>query len=118
MLNKMTRPEPASEEDGGKLDAKSFSLASDIVELVVLTDDDSFLQTLRDAVGDARRVWHVPSADQVGDLLMAGQVGILILDAPVLHQSGTAFISQIKRQFPDLVVVVAGNRDAESSLAG
>jgi TonB family protein len=107
----------ASEEDG-TLEALKFSLASDIVELVVLTADDIFLQTLREAVGGARRLWHVPSADKVSDLLVAGQVGILVLDVQTLQEAAPAtFIVQIKRQFPDLVVVVAGNRDAEVWLA-
>jgi TonB family protein len=95
-----------------------FSLASDIVELVVLTTDEAFLQTLREAVGGARRLWHVPSGDKVSDLLLAGEVGILVLDVQALSESPSTFIGQIKRQFPDLVVVVAGNRDAEISLAG
>ena len=55
----------ASEEEGATLDALRFSLASDIVELVVLTADEAFLQTLREAVGGARRVWHVPTAEKV-----------------------------------------------------
>jgi protein TonB len=108
----------ASDEEGGTLDALRFSLASEIVELVVLTGDEVFLQTLREAVGSARRVWHVPSADKVSDLLVAGQVGILVLDVQALIETSAVFVAQIKRQFPDLVVVVAGNRDAETSLAG
>ncbi len=107
----------ASSEDGRR-NALKFSLASDIVELVVLTADDAFLQTLRDAVGRSRRLWHVPSADKVSDLLLAGQVGILVLDVQALHETATVFVTQIKRQFPDLVVVVAGNRDAETLLVG
>jgi TonB family protein len=107
----------ASDEEGGGLDALRFSLASDIVELVVLTCDEAFLQTLRDAVGSARRLWHVPSADKVSDLLVAGGVGILVLDVQSLNEAATVFVGQLKRQFPDLVVVVAGNRDAETSLA-
>jgi protein TonB len=85
---------------------------------VVLTIDEVFLLTLREAVGGARRLWHVPSADKVGDLLVAGQVGILVLDVQTLNEAPSVFVGQIKRQFPDLVVVVAGNRDAEISLAG
>ena len=108
----------ASGEEGATLDALRFSLASDIVELVVLTADEAFLQTLREAVGTARRLWHVPSADKVSDLLVAGEVGILVLDVQTLHEAPTVFIGEIKRQFPDLVVVVAGNRDAEILLAG
>jgi TonB family protein len=107
----------ASDEERGSLDALRFSLASDIVELVVLTCDEAFLQTLREAVGSARRLWHVPSGDKVSDLLVAGEVGILVLDVHTLSEAPDVFIAQIKRQFPDLVVVVAGNRDAETSLA-
>lgn len=108
----------ASDEEGATLDALRFSLASDIVELVVLTCDETFLQTLREAVGGARRLWHVVSGDKVSDLLVAGEVGILVLDVHALSESPGVFIGQIKRQFPDLVVVVAGNRDTETSLAG
>ena len=97
--------------------AGRFSHAHDIVELVVLTGDDVFLRTLRAAVGASRRVWHVPSADKVGDLLVAGQVGILVLDTQVVPDTAGVFVAQIKRQFPDLVIVVAGNRDAQSALA-
>jgi TonB family protein len=111
------QPVLASDEDGDTIGRLGFSLASDIVELVILTTDDTFLQTLREAVGSARRLWHVPSADKVSDLLLAGQVGILVLDVQALHEAANVFVSQIKRQFPDLVIVVAGNRDAENSLA-
>jgi TonB family protein len=107
----------ASEEDGGSLDSLRFSLASDIVELVVLTADEAFLLTLREAVGGARRLWHVLSADKVSDLLIAGEVGIVVLDVQALTESASVFIGQIKRQFPDLVVVVAGHRDDENALA-
>jgi TonB family protein len=60
----------------------------------------------------------VPTADKVSDLLVAGEVGILILDVQALNEAATEFVGQIKRQFPDLVVVAAGTRDAETSLAG
>jgi TonB family protein len=115
----MERKQPvlASDEEGGTLDLR-FSLASEIVELVVFTADEAFLQTLREAVGGARRLWHVPSADKVSDLLIAGEVGILVLDVLALNEAATIFIAQIKRQFPDLVILVAGNRDAEISLTG
>ena len=108
----------ASDEDGDALAAIKFSLASDIIELVVLTVDAAFLQTLRDAVGNARRLWHVLSSDKVSDLLVAGQVGIFVLDVQGLNVPANLFVEQIKRQFPDLVVIVAGNRGDETTLAG
>jgi TonB family protein len=110
-------PVLAPEDDSREIEALRFSLASDIVELVVLTADDIFLQTLREAVGPTRRLWHVPTSDKVSDLLIAGSVGILVLDVQAVHEMGSRFISEIKRQFPDLVIVVAGTREAETALA-
>lgn len=107
----------APDEERLELSAIRYSLASDIVELVVLTADQVFLQTLREAVGPSRRLWHVPSGDQVGDLLLAGGVGILVLDVHSLLETPTVFIGQIKRQFPDLVILVGGPREAENALA-
>ena len=107
----------ASEDESGALAALRFSLASDIVELVVLTTDEAFLQTLRDGVGAARRLWHVLSSDKISDLLVAGGVGIVVLDVQALNEAATRFVADIKRQFPDLVVVAAGNRESETELA-
>ena len=107
----------ASEDESPGLAALRFSLASDIVELVVLTVDELFLQTLREGVGPARRLWHVLSPDKVSDLLVAGGVGILVLDVQALNEAAARFVADIKRQFPDLVVLVAGNREAETELA-
>jgi protein TonB len=108
----------ASDDRDNTLSSFSASFATDIVELVVYTADDAFLHTLKSSAGDARRLWHVPSADKVADLLVAGQVGILVLDVQALGSESNVFIMHLKRQFPDLVLVVAGSRDAEIELAG
>ena len=50
-------------------------------------------------------------------MLLTGGVGILIIDASTLNETPGVFVSQIKRQFPDVVVLVAGHRDAETALA-
>ncbi len=95
----------------------AFGLASDIVELLVLTDDERLLDMLRTVVGRVRRVWQAASADSVGDLLLAGSVGILVLDSSMLRAEAATFIVDIKRQFPDLVIVLVGDRDIEVTLA-
>lgn len=110
-------PKSRQPSSGPHEDAPSATHASDIVELVVFTNDATFLETLREAVRGSRRLWHVASADKVGDLLLAGQVGILVVDVPTLQQAASAFVSEIKRQFPDLIVLVAGDKEAESWLS-
>ncbi len=97
-------------------DMRRSSRAHEIIELIVVSDDEGLLQTLRTAVGSARRIWQISSSDKVSDLLIAGEVGILILDVPAGGGSAR-FIVDIKRQFPDLVIVLAGNREAETALA-
>ncbi len=107
---------PSDDQDDER-NLLNYSFASEIVELVVFSIDEAFLQTLREAVGTARRIWHVPSADKVCDLLLAGQVGILVLDVQALAEDVGVFVGQLKRQFPDLVLVVAGGRETENLLA-
>ena len=98
----------ASDEEGGSLDALRFSLASDIVELVVLTCDEAFLQTFREAVGGARRLWHVPSGDKVSDLLVAGEVGILVLDVHALSDADKLSLTTADRNFTIRTVACFG----------
>ncbi len=97
-------------------DTRRSSRAHEIIELIVVSADEGLLQTLRTAVGSARRIWQIASSDKVSDLLIAGEVGILILDVPARGDTAR-FIVDIKRQFPDLVIVLAGNREAETALA-
>lgn len=107
-----------SQDAAGAPGQRRYSQASDIVELVVLTADAPFLQTLREAVGASRRLWHVPSPDKVSDLLAAGGVGILMLDAQVLEAAHLrGFVENIKQLFPALVLIVAGTRESEGALA-
>ena len=107
----------AIDRDRNLPEIKRSSRAHDIVELIVVSDDEGLLQTLRTAVGSARRIWHIASPDKVSDLLIAGEVGILIWDVPASDGDTARFIVDIKRQFPDLVIVLAGIRESENALA-
>jgi DNA-binding NtrC family response regulator len=112
----MDNPRFKSIDDSAAI-AHGTSVAGEIVELVVLTQDEPFLQTLKEAVGNSRRVWPVATAEQVSDLLVAGEVGIFVLDARALRGNTQLFVAEIKRQFPDLVLIAAGDRDDETHLA-
>ncbi len=93
------------------------SSASDIVEIVVVTRDEFFLGTLRTSLGPATRLWHVPSAEKTADLLIAGSVGIMVLDLTGLGTGSAQFIGQMRRQFPELVLLAAGLREDEAAIA-
>jgi TonB family protein len=113
----MANPRLEPTQDASASSAGTVAEASDIIELVVLSQDEHFLDTLKEAVGQSRRVWEVPSSEQVSDLLVAGGVGIFVLDLRTLAGNAAVFIQEIKRQFPDLVLVAAGAREDEMALA-
>jgi len=92
------------------------SAAHEIVELVVLTAEEHFLAILREAVNGATRLWNVSSPEKVTDLLLAGEVGILAIDGAAIT-GHTAFIQELKKQFPELVILFAGTREDETRLA-
>jgi protein TonB len=109
---------PSVDRESAALEALKLSIAGDFVEVVALTRDNILAGALRDALGPTRHLWLAQSVDMMSDFLLAGGVGVLLVDAAALDGNPAALIGQIKRQFPDLVVMAAGHRDSEAGLAG
>lgn len=90
-----------------------------IVDVAVLTADDSLLATLQDAVGTEHALWHAPSADAAVDLLVGGRCGILIVDLQLIARSDApALLERLQSQFPELVLLATGRREEEGAVAG
>ncbi|HEX3845836.1 MAG TPA: TonB family protein [Steroidobacteraceae bacterium] len=106
------------DRESAALEALKHSIAGDFVEVVALTRDDVLAGAMRDALGPTRHLWLARSVDMMSDFLLGGGVGVLLIDAAALGGNPAALIGQIKRQFPDLVVMAAGHRDSEAALAG
>ena len=112
------RPVLAPEDESRAMAALRFSLASDIVELVVLTADEAFLQTLARGRGSCAPALARPVLGQGQRPAGGGRrrhPGARRAGAATRLPRGSS--REIKRQFPDLVIVVAGNREAETELA-
>jgi len=86
--------------------------------LVVLTHDAALFDSIRSAVGDRHPAWRAPTSEEAVDMLLLGRCGVLIVDMAAVSMHPTSLIEQIHTQFPDVVVVVAGDRDDEPALAG
>ncbi len=86
-------------------------------DLVVLTDAEDFHSAVKDAVNAQQRVWRVPTAEQAAELLIAGRVGVLIIDSDSLPHGAPTLITRLNLEFPDLVVVVAGTHDEAPQFA-
>lgn len=89
-----------------------------MVDVVVLTGDLALFEATRHAVGDRNPSWRAPTAEDAVDLLLAGRCGVLLLDMATATTQPASLVEQIVRQFPDVVVVVAGRREDEPVLAG
>jgi protein TonB len=105
------RFDPAAEADRG------HSHGAHDTDLVVLTDAEDFHSAVKAAVNAQQRVWRVPTAEQAAELLIAGRVGVLIVDSDSLPHGAPTLIMRLNLEFPDLVVVVAGTHDEAPQFA-
>ncbi len=96
--------------------AAQLAAVGETVEVLALTTDESLLATLRQSVGNRQRVWHAADREQAIELIMAGRVGVIVVDGPATGGESAAFCEQLRAQFPDLVLMVAGGADEQTHL--
>ncbi len=89
-----------------------------MVDVVVLSGDLALYDAIRDSVGERNPVWRARSAAEAVDLLLTGRSGVLLVDLASVSSQPSTLVKQIVDQFPDVVVVVAGQREDEPVLAG
>src|SRR5688572_27392805 len=96
--------------------AAQISAVGETIEVLVLTADEALLALLRQSVGANQRVWHAVDRDQAVELIMAGNVGVIVIDAAVTGNEAGPFCEQLREQFPDVVLLVAGGVDEQTHL--
>ncbi|HEY7378405.1 MAG TPA: hypothetical protein VH542_06960, partial [Steroidobacteraceae bacterium] len=111
----MSRPHPNFEDPGIAQVAAQLSAAGQSIDLLALSADPALLAILREAAG-SRRVLDARTPEQVGELMMAGKVGVVIVDTLATGEDSAAFCEQLRAQFPDLVLIVAGTTDDQTQL--
>jgi protein TonB len=111
------RPDLAMRFDPAAVADRGHSHGAHDTDLVVLTDAEDFHSAVKAAVNAQQRVWRVPTAEQAAELLIAGRVGVLIVDSDSLPHGAPTLIMRLNLEFPDLVVVVAGTHDEAPQFA-
>jgi protein TonB len=84
--------------------------------VVVLASDPTLLELLKHSLDGRQRVWRAENAMHAGDLLVAAQSGILLIDAGANRDDTPALVDSLHNQFPDMPIVVIGRRDDELRL--
>ena len=88
------------------------------VEIVVLTNDASFLKTIRAATGTSHVVNHARNLQEGIDIVREGASGVLITDAAVAVKDVETITAQLRRHMPSLVTIVAGRREDGEKMMG
>ncbi len=109
-------PNPIPEDPAVARVAAQLSAAGQSIDIVALTSDAGLLAILHDAAGGSRRVLDAATPQHAGELMMAGRVGVIVVDTLATGEDSEAFCEQLRSQFPDLVLIVAGTTDDQTQL--
>ncbi len=83
--------------------------------VLVFTRDATLIDTVRKASPRDATVIQTSNLEQVSDQLASVQPDVLVLDAAGAPDA-SAIATQVARQFPDLVLIVAGRREESAGL--
>jgi len=84
--------------------------------LVVLTRDPALAETLKGLGSDHNIVTVAGESDLAGELV-GEHMGVAIIDASAVASAVAELTEKLKSQFPDLVLIVAGNGTDQTALA-
>jgi DNA-binding NarL/FixJ family response regulator len=85
--------------------------------IVALSEDHALLQALTVAIIEQAPVVTSPSVDRFIDQLVANSAEVALIDAATAPAPLTDFILTLRRQFPHLLVVLAGSAQLQTELA-
>jgi TonB family protein len=81
------------------------------VDVLVLTQDEDFLETIRDSSHEAHTVHHANTPAQAEAIVRDHKVGVLVTDAAMVGSNIELVTERLRKDRPRLVAVVAGRRD-------
>jgi len=86
------------------------------VDVLVLTRDSEFLETVRESARGLHTVHHAVTGQQAQDAVRNHKVGVLVTDAAIAGNKVELLTQNLRRHAPRLVAIVAGRRDDGDSL--
>jgi protein TonB len=87
------------------------------IGLAVLSQDDLLLDTLEEVVTSDHAITVCTGESELAEGVMSGRCGVALIDAATVPGSTTELTSRLRQQFPDLVLVVAGDASHQGQLA-
>lgn len=81
------------------------------VDVLVMTQDEEFLATIRESSRGMHHVHHATNPNDAQRLAQAHTVGVLVTDASMVGSNIEALTNALRAHAPRLVAIVAGHRD-------
>lgn len=81
------------------------------VDVLVLTKDEEFLDTIRESSRGLHNVHHANTLAQAEEVVKSHKVGVLITDAAMAGSGIEGLTGRLRGAAPRLVAIVAGRRD-------
>ncbi len=89
----------------------SVSVGSQGVDVLVLTKDDEFLETIKESSRGLHNVHYANTLRQAEDAVKDQKVGVAVVDAGMIGEKVEKLTQHLRGLQPRLVSVVAGRRD-------
>ena len=96
--------------DEAGVEAAIEAPAEENVGVLVLSEDHALAAGVREAVRDPRSVQTAKTLEEAIRLLGEEPIGVVVTDLAVDEQAITSLTSELKRQAPELVTIVASDR--------
>ncbi len=97
------------------LNPKKISAAADIgassVDVLVLTQDEEFLATVRESARGLHNVIYANTISQADEAIRKKKVGVAVIDAAMVGANVEKLAMHLRSSSPRLVAIVAGRRD-------
>ena len=87
------------------------------IAVAVLSIDDTLISTLSEVVTADHSIAIAPDTMSLAEQIVAINAGVAIIDADTVADDIVATLRKLRAQFPDLVLVAAGNSAQQSRLA-
>ena len=88
------------------------------ISVAVLSQDESLLKFLSDVITADHTISISPGPESLAEQIIATNAGVALVDSSALAGDSAVFLASLRTQFPDLVLIAAGDTSQQSHLAG
>ena len=97
------------------LNPKKVSAALNVgaraVDVLVLTKDQEFLETIKDSSRGMHKVYYANTLSQANEAIRKHKIGVAVVDAAMVGEKIEQLSQHLRKGSPRLVSIVAGRRD-------